>query len=94
LESGKADSAARVDHASWNAGKSGAENLRQIGARINRQGKNKTLELAQPDAGVRQGNLNTMFEYVFDHHMAATKVKIHMKKAIADDSFWIFVKRL
>ena len=46
------------------------------------------------DAGVRNGNLNTMFEYVFDHNMAATKVKIHMKKAIGDDSFWIFVKRL
>ena len=46
------------------------------------------------DAGVRAGNLNTMFEYVFDYKMAATKVKIHMKKAIADDSFWIFVKRL
>ena len=46
------------------------------------------------DAGVRDGNLNTMFEYVFDYKMAATKVKIHMKKAIADDSFWIFVKRL
>ncbi len=46
------------------------------------------------DAGVRNGNLNTMFEYVFDNNMAATKVKIHMKKAIGDDSFWIFVKRL
>ena len=46
------------------------------------------------DAGVRAGNLNTMFEYVFDYKMAATKVKIHMKKAIGDDSFWIFVKRL
>jgi len=46
------------------------------------------------DAGVRDGNLNTMFEYVFDYKMAATKVKIHMKKAIGDDSFWIFVKRL
>ena len=46
------------------------------------------------DAGVRNGNLNTMFEYVFDHNMTPTKVKIHMKKAIGDDSFWIFVKRL
>ena len=46
------------------------------------------------DTGVRQGNLNTMFEYVFDYKMAATKVKIHMKKAIGDDSYWIFVKRL
>lgn len=46
------------------------------------------------DSGVRKGDLNTMFEYVFDYNMAPTKVKIHMKKAIGDDSFWIFVKRL
>lgn len=46
------------------------------------------------DAGVRDGNLNTMFEYVFDYNMSPTKVKIHMKKAISDDTFWIFVKRL
>ncbi|HEY0823740.1 MAG TPA: photoactive yellow protein [Ramlibacter sp.] len=46
------------------------------------------------DAGVRAGNLNTMFEYVFDYNMTPTKVKIHMKKAISDDTFWIFVKRL
>lgn len=46
------------------------------------------------DAGVRDGNLNTMFEYVFDYNMSPTKVKIHMKKAISDGSFWIFVKRL
>lgn len=46
------------------------------------------------DAGVAAGNLNTMFEYVFDHKMAPTKVKVHMKKAISGDSFWILVKRL
>ena len=46
------------------------------------------------DAGVRDGNLNTMFEYVFDYNMNPTKVKIHMKKAISDGTFWIFVKRL
>ncbi|MDE2606611.1 MAG: photoactive yellow protein [Burkholderiales bacterium] len=46
------------------------------------------------DAGVRADNLNTMFEYVFDYKMAPTKVKIHMKKAISDGTFWIFVKRL
>ena len=46
------------------------------------------------DKGVREGNLNTMFEYTFDYNMSPTKVKIHMKKAIADDSYWIFVKRL
>ena len=46
------------------------------------------------DDGVKAGNLNTMFEYVFDYNMAATKVKIHMKKAISGNTFWIFVKRL
>jgi photoactive yellow protein len=46
------------------------------------------------DKGVREGNLNTMFEYTFDYQMQPTKVKIHMKKAIADDSYWVFVKRL
>jgi photoactive yellow protein len=46
------------------------------------------------DAGVRSNNLNTMFEYVFDYKMTPTKVKIHMKKAISDGTFWIFVKRL
>jgi photoactive yellow protein len=46
------------------------------------------------DAGVRADNLNTMFEYVFDYRMAPPKVKIHMKKAISDGTFWIFVKRL
>ena len=46
------------------------------------------------DAGVKSGELNTMFEYVFDYNMAPTKVKIHMKKAISGATFWIFVKRL
>ena len=46
------------------------------------------------DAGVKAGDLNTMFEYLFDYGMAPTKVKIHMKKAISGDTFWIFVKRL
>ncbi len=46
------------------------------------------------DAGVRANNLNTMFEYVFDYKMTPTKVKIHMKKAISDGTYWIFVKRL
>ncbi len=46
------------------------------------------------DAGVRNKDLNTMFEYVFDHQMKPTKVKIHMKRAISGDSYWIFVKRV
>jgi photoactive yellow protein len=46
------------------------------------------------DAGVRGNNLNTVFEYVFDHQMKPTKVKIHMKRAISGGSYWIFVKRV
>jgi photoactive yellow protein len=46
------------------------------------------------DAGVRNNNLNTLFEYVFDHQMKPTKVKIHMKRAISASSYWIFVKRV
>ena len=46
------------------------------------------------DAGVKNDNLNTMFEYVFDYNMAPTKVKIHMKKALSGNTFWILVKRL
>jgi len=46
------------------------------------------------DAGVRAKSLNTMFEYVFDHQMKPTKVKIHMKRAISGDTYWIFVKRV
>ena len=46
------------------------------------------------DAGVRNNDLNTMFEYVFDHQMKPTKVKIHMKRAISGNSYWIFVKRV
>lgn len=44
--------------------------------------------------GVDKGDLNVMFEYTFDYKMQPTKVKVHMKKALADDSNWVFVKRL
>lgn len=46
------------------------------------------------DAGVRNNDLNTMFEYVFDYQMKPTKVKVHMKKALSGGNFWIFVKRI
>ena len=46
------------------------------------------------DKGVKSGDLNTLFEYVFDHQMKATRVKIHMKRAIMGASYWIFVKRV
>ncbi|MGS2744453.1 photoactive yellow protein [Halomonas sp. LS-001] len=44
--------------------------------------------------GVKNDDLNTMFEYVFDYKMQPTKVKIHMKKAISGSTYWVFVKRL
>ena len=44
--------------------------------------------------GVAKGDLNVMFEYTFDYNMAPTKVKVHMKKALVGDTYWIFVKRL
>lgn len=46
------------------------------------------------DEGVKSGNLNTMFEYTFDYEMKPTKVKVHMKKALSGDTYWVFVKRL
>lgn len=46
------------------------------------------------DKGVRAGNLSVMFEYTFDYQMTPTKVKVHMKKAVIGDSYWVFVKRL
>ena len=46
------------------------------------------------DEGVKKGDLNTMFEYTFDYEMKPTKVKVHMKKALSGDSYWVFVKRL
>jgi photoactive yellow protein len=44
--------------------------------------------------GVKNGELNVIFEYIFDYNMAPTKVKVHMKKAVLNDTYWIFVKRL
>ena len=44
--------------------------------------------------GVDSGKLETMFEYTFDYQMKPTKVKVHMKKAVVGDSYWVFVKRL
>jgi len=44
--------------------------------------------------GVDSGALNSIFEYTFDYKMQPTKVKVHMKKAVTDDSYWVFVKRV
>ena len=46
------------------------------------------------DKGVNNDSLNVVFEYTFDYNMKPTKVKVHMKKALVDASYWIFVKRV
>lgn len=44
--------------------------------------------------GVRSGLLNTQFEYLFNYNMKPTQVKVHMKKAMSGDTYWIFIKRI
>ena len=44
--------------------------------------------------GVKAGNLNVMFEYIFDYKMAPTKVRVHMKTAPLGNSYWVLVKRV
>ena len=44
--------------------------------------------------GVSKGDLNTLFEYVFDYKMKPTKVKVHMMKAVVGEGYFIFVKRI
>lgn len=46
------------------------------------------------DEGVSQNNLNTVFEWTFDHKMNPTKVQVHMKKAALPGKYWVFVKRV
>jgi photoactive yellow protein len=46
------------------------------------------------DDGIKNNNLNAMFDYEFDYQMAPTRVKIHMKKGMMQGEYWIFVKRL
>jgi len=44
--------------------------------------------------GIAQGNLDTLFEYVFDYKMKPTKVKVHMIKAVVGGGYFIFVQRI
>ena len=43
--------------------------------------------------GVKKGDLNAQFEYTFNYNMKPTQVKVHMKKALTDNTFWVFVKK-
>ena len=45
-------------------------------------------------AGVRAKHFDTKLEYVLDHQMKPTKVKIRMKRAISGDTYWLFGKRV
>ncbi len=44
--------------------------------------------------GTRSGDLNTQFEYLFNYNMKPTQVKVHMKKAVVGETYWIFIKRV
>ena len=46
------------------------------------------------DDGVTKAQLDTIFTYLFDYRMSPTKVKVHMRKAMATDTYWVFVKRI
>lgn len=43
--------------------------------------------------GVKTGEFNAVFEYVFDYEMAPTKVRILMIKSVVRDSYWLLIKR-
>ncbi len=45
------------------------------------------------EEGVKAGKLSAIFDYVFDYKMNPTKVRVHMKKALVGDSYWVLVKR-
>jgi photoactive yellow protein len=44
--------------------------------------------------GVKSGTLSVMFDYVFDYKMNPTRVRVHMKKALVGDTYWVLVKRM
>ncbi len=44
--------------------------------------------------GVARGELNEVLDYTFNYQMRPTRVRIHMKRAMTDDTYWIFVKRI
>lgn len=43
--------------------------------------------------GVKTGEFNAAFEYMFDHEMEPTRVRIIMIKSVARDSYWLLIKR-
>jgi photoactive yellow protein len=43
--------------------------------------------------GVEKGALGVVFDYVFDYKMNPTRVRVHMKKAIIGETYWVLVSR-
>ncbi len=43
---------------------------------------------------LEQGAVNVIFEYIFDHQMQPTKVKVHLIRRVEEPSVWVVVKRL
>lgn len=43
--------------------------------------------------GVKTGEFDATFEYVFDYEMEPTKVRIIMIKSIARETYWLLIKR-
>lgn len=44
--------------------------------------------------GVKKGQLSTVFDYTFDYKMNPTRVRVHMKKALIGDTYWVLVNRI
>jgi photoactive yellow protein len=44
--------------------------------------------------GVKTGELNATFTYLFDHQMEPTRVRIIMIKSVAGDTYWLLIKRM
>ncbi len=42
--------------------------------------------------GVKNGNLDVTFNYLFDFRMRPRHVKVHLKKSYHDDNYWILVE--
>ncbi len=40
------------------------------------------------------GGPSAVFDYVFDYEMAPRKVRVHMKKALLGDTYWVLIRWL
>ncbi len=40
------------------------------------------------------GGPSAVFDYVFDYEMSPRRVRVHMKKALLDDSYWVLIRWL